>query len=121
MQEIAYSFFDNPIPRFRGLRRVPLCYRHVLPLRVVERYQCLVVGAAGGMLTVAITDEHDTSVLESLSRLTRHTIFPVRVDSARMHLLIRRIERREHRRGNVLRHSSIRYQFQVRSLVMLLR
>src|SRR6266700_1182581 len=115
MQETAYSLCGNPIPRFRGLRRVPLCYRRVLPLRVMKRYQCLVVGAARGVLTVAITHEHDTSAFEALSRLTGRTIFLVWVDSARMHLLIRRLERREHRRSNVLRRASLWYQLQVRS------
>ena len=89
------------IPRFRSLRRVPEPYRHVLPLKVMMRYQYLVVGAARDTLTVAITDRQDPSILTILSKLTGRAIFPVLVDPARMHLLIQRIDRDLNSRGYV--------------------
>ena len=93
MKETGHERHLRLIPRFRSLRRVPEPYRHVLPLKVIMRYQCLVVGAAQDTLTVAITDRQDTSILTILSKLTGRAIFPVLVDPVRMHLLIQRIDR----------------------------
>ncbi len=93
MKERVHSLDGSPIPRFRALRRVPPSYRSVLPLKVMKRYQCLVVGGAQDALTVAITDRQDTSILPLLRKLTGRVIFPVWVDPFRMRLLIRRLER----------------------------
>ncbi len=51
------------------------------------------------VLTVAITDRQNTSVIESLRRFTGQAIFPVLIDPTRMRLLIQRIERYEQSRG----------------------
>ena len=95
MKDPSESLHGSPIPHFRDIRRAPLRYRNILPLPLVKRYQCLVVGAAKGTLTLAITDTQDIEVIESLGRYTRKTIFPVLVDPRRMQLLIQRIERCE--------------------------
>ena len=95
MKEMTYKVRGSLIPHFLGLRRVPTRYRRALPLRVMKQFQCVVVGAAQGVFTVAIADCHDPFILEFLSRITRRTIFPVLVDSIRMRLLIQRLERQE--------------------------
>jgi hypothetical protein len=99
MKEIADTIGGDGIPRLKTLRRIPTPYRQTLPLNVIKQYQCLVVGAARGVLTVAITDAQDRLVIEALSALTGQRIFPVLVDPVRMRLLIRRMERYERRRG----------------------
>src|SRR5215831_13639768 len=92
MKEPTRRRHVGPIPNFAALRRVPMPYRSTLPLELMKRYQCLVVGAAKGALTVAITDLQDKSVLELLSAVTGCAIFPVWIHPARMQLLLRRIE-----------------------------
>jgi len=106
------------IPRFRSLRRVPLPYRDILPLKVMMRHQCLVVGASQDMLTVAITDRQDISILTLLSKLTGRTIFPVLVDPVRMHLLIQRIDRYQRSKGNVSDYLWYLHRLQVKAMVM---
>ncbi len=101
MTDSSESLDANPIPQLSELRRAPLRYRHILPLTIMKRYQCIVVGAAKGKLTIAITDSQNMEVIESLSRYTGKTIFPVLIDPKRMHLLLQRIERREQSRGNL--------------------
>ena len=120
MKETVQDRHVHLIPRFRSLRRVPTPYRDVLPLKVMMRHQCLVVGAAQDMLTVAITDRQDTSILTLLRKLTGRTIFPVLVDPVRMRLLVQRIERDERSKSNTLRHSCFAYSLQLRSILMLL-
>jgi len=93
-------------------------YRHVLPLKVMMRHQCLVVGATQDTLTVAITDQQDISILTLLSKLTGRTIFPVLVDPVRMHLLIQRIDRYQHSRDNVSDYLLYLHPLQVKSMVM---
>jgi type II secretion system (T2SS) protein E len=83
------------IPQYLVLRRVPMRYRRILPLTVMKRFQCIVIGSAPGVLTVAITDRQNTPVIESLRRFTGKAIFPVLIDPTRMRLLIQRIERYE--------------------------
>jgi hypothetical protein len=95
MNDFSESLDGNPIPQLSELRRAPLRYRHILPLTIMKRYQCIVVGAAKGKLTIAITDTQNMEVIESLSRYTGKAIFPVLIDPQRMHLLIQRIERGE--------------------------
>src|SRR2546426_3457299 len=103
IQGTAPRVHDNLIPQLRDLRRIPECYERMLPLKVMKRYRCVVIGSAQGVLTVAITDRHDTSVIKTLTRFIGRPIFPVWVKPARMHLLIKRMERRERREDEMLR------------------
>lgn len=127
MKDIADSVRGNLIPQLYVLRRVPTRYRRMLPLTIMKRFQCIVVGSAQGVLTVAITDRQDTSVIESLRSITGQAIFPVLIDPTRMRLLIQRIERYEqvfsartrHTREQVY-YSHMKRQFQVSSIMMLL-
>jgi predicted metalloprotease len=64
----------------------------------MKSYQFIVVGAAGGILTVAITNQQQRTIIQSLEKLTGYSIFTVFVDQSRMRLLIDRIERCEHRK-----------------------
>ena len=86
-------------------------------MKVMMHHQCLVVGAAQDMLTVAITDRQDISILTLLSKLTGRTIFPVLVDPVRMHLLIQRIDRYQHSRGNVSDYLLYLHRIQVKAMV----
>jgi hypothetical protein len=95
MKDIADNVRGSLIPQLFVLRRVPMRYRRTLPLTIMKRLQCIVVGSAPGILTVAITDRQNTSVIESLRELTGQAIFPVLIDPARMQLLIQRIEKYE--------------------------
>lgn len=95
MKNIANNVRGSLIPQLFVLRRVPVRYRQFLPLPVMKRFQCIVVGSAQGTLTVAITDPQNISAIESLRRITGQAIFPVLIDPNRMRLLIRRIERCE--------------------------
>src|SRR5205823_2942143 len=99
IREMANSLECSVIPRYCFLRRVPTRYQRVLPLNLMKHYQCIVVGAAQGTLTVAITGEEQVAVIESIKRLTGRTIFPVLIDPPRMQMLIQRIERCEQRRA----------------------
>ncbi len=96
MKDFSEGFDNSPIPHLREIRRAPMRYRHILPLTIIKRYQCLVVGAARGKLTIAFASKRNMKVIESLSRYTGKAIFPVLVDPMRMQLLIQRIERCEH-------------------------
>ena len=89
---------NSPIPRLDTVRRVPGRYHHILPLGLMKQYQCIVVGAAKGTLTIAIIDQQQRSIIESLEKLTGYTIFTVLIDPTRMQLLISRIERFESQR-----------------------
>jgi len=103
MQFTARSVHANPIPQFRDLRRIPTRYHNSLPLEVMKRYRCAVVGSAQGVLTVAIANQRDTSLIETLTRLTGHPIFPVWVKPTGMRLLLQRIARWEQRKDEMLR------------------
>ena len=98
MKDIANSVRGSLIPQLYVLRRVPIRYRRILPLPIMKRFQCIVVGSAQGVLTVAITDRQNTSVIESLREITGRAIFPVLIDPDSMRLLIQRIERCEQNR-----------------------
>ena len=93
--DIADNVRCSLIPQLFVLRHVPVRYRRTLPLTIMKRFQCIVVGSAPGILTVAITDRQNTSVIESLREFTGQAIFPVLIDPARMQLLIQRIEKYE--------------------------
>ena len=102
MAKMATGTFYSPIPRFDTIRRVPSRYHRIFPLELMKDYQFTVVGAAGNTLTVAITDQRQKYMLESLKKLSGHAVFPVFVDPARMRLLIERIERCEQRKYHQL-------------------
>jgi type II secretion system (T2SS) protein E len=95
MKDVADHVRGSLIPQLFVLRRAPMRYRRILPLIVMKQFQCIVVGSAPGVLTVAITDRENTSVIESLRKFTGQAIFPVLIDPKRMRLLIQRIERYE--------------------------
>ncbi len=131
MKNIADNMRGSLIPELFALRRVPMRCRQILPLAIMKQYQCIVVGSAPGVLTVAITDRQNTSVIESLREFTGQAIFPVLIDPNRMHLLIQRIERYEQSRSafysrtgkhtketGYYRHTTLRLQ--VNSMVVLL-
>ena len=99
MKDTADNVRGSLIPQLFALRRVPMCYRRILPLTVMKRFQCIVIGSAPGVLTVAITNRHNMLVIESLRNFTGQAIFPVLIDPNRMRLLIYRIERNEHSRN----------------------
>jgi hypothetical protein len=127
MKDIADSVRGNLIPQLYVLRRVPMRYRRILPLTIMKQFQCIVVGSAQGVLTVAITDRQNTSVIESLRSITGRAIFPVLIDPTRMHLLIQRIERYEQvfcaRTRNAREQAyylHMKRQFQASSIIMLL-
>lgn len=130
MKDIADSVRGSLIPQLYVLRRVPLRYRRMLPLPIMKRFQCMVVGSAQGVLTVAITDRQNTSAIESLRKITGQAIFPVLIDPDRMRLLIQRIERCEQNKQafySTTRQAreqayylSIRRQLTVSSIMMLL-
>ncbi len=95
MEKMADSSFYGPIPRLDTIRRVPGRYHRILPLELMKNYQFIVVGASRGTLTVAITDQEQRPIIESLKKLTGRSIFTVFIDPARMRLLIDRVERCE--------------------------
>ncbi len=97
MQDVADRVRGNLIPQLFVLRRVPTRYYSVLPLTIMKKYQCIVVGSAPGVLTVAITNRQSTLVIESLKKFTGQSIFPVLINPTKMRLLIQRIERNEYR------------------------
>lgn len=123
MKDIADSVRGNLIPQLYVLRRVPTRYRRMLPLTIMKRFQCIVVGSAQGVLTVAITDRQATSVIESLRSITGQAIFPVLIDPTRMRLLIQRIERYEQvffTRTRDVYYLHMKRRFQVSSIMLLL-
>ena len=101
MKDISESVHSNPIPQLDTLRRVPIRYRRILPFTIMKQYQCIVVGAERGILTVAIADRQNMAVIELLTKYTGQAIFPVLIEPDRMRLLIRRIERREQYGRNI--------------------
>ena len=92
MEEMACSVNGYGMPRFDTVRWVPKRFRGLLPLEVMKRYHCVVVGGAYGALTVAFIDEQSAYVIERLKKLTGQDIFPVLVNPIRMRLLLQRIE-----------------------------
>lgn len=95
MNDFSGSMYNYPVPQLNTLRRVPLRFRRILPLKIMQHYKCIVVGAAPGVLTVAIADRQNMAAIELLTKYTRRAIFPVLIDPDRMCLLIRRIEKFE--------------------------
>ena len=119
MKEMVDSTGYAIIPRLYILRRVQQQYHRVLPLNIMKRYQCIVVGDAQGVLTVAIANQEALTCMESIKKLTSRAVFPVLVDPARISLLIRRIERDERFRArtglNLFRYL---HYFQLRAITL---
>lgn len=120
LKDMAQDVRGDLIPQFPALRRVPTRYQRVLPLKMMKQYHCVVVGAAQGVLTVAIIDRYDTFLIEFLSKITGYTIFPVVIDSARMRTLIEHMEVHERRRYNRLKPSCFLHPRQAHAIVALL-
>jgi hypothetical protein len=108
------------IPRLVCLRRVPTCYQHILPLSIMKTYQCIVVGGEPGSLTVAITNRKNVALLKVLGELVGCTIFPVLIDPNHLHLLIRRMERAEHKKHKALNLMVSGYPLHLHSMLMFL-
>ncbi|HZU70454.1 MAG TPA: hypothetical protein VFA09_24495 [Ktedonobacteraceae bacterium] len=92
MKNMADTGHDKAIPYYNTLRRIPERYRETLSLSLMKQYQCVVIGSARGVVTVAISDHEDISILETMSRLLGRSIFPVLVSPVTIRLVIRRFE-----------------------------
>ncbi len=103
LKKVVLDVDNYVFPRFDTLRWVPVRYRRILPLSVMKRYQCIVIGGAQGRLTVAMTAPLDLSIIELLQRLTKCTIFPVLIAPERMRHLIQHIEYGEQHKKTVMR------------------
>jgi hypothetical protein len=117
LQERVYDIRGEVIPRLEAIRRVPVRYQRILPLWIMKRYRCAVIGGAPGALTLAVTDRESVWILETLRELTGCVIFVVLVDAGKMDLLIRRVERANHYRYSRLRPLSPYHPLRVRSMV----
>ncbi|HEY5002282.1 MAG TPA: hypothetical protein VII61_03975 [Ktedonobacteraceae bacterium] len=111
---------DVMIPKLWTLRRISGRYRYLLPIAVMKRHQCVVVGGEGSILTVAITKPMDTRIFNAIGVLTGCTIFPVLVEPVRMRLLIRRIERLEYAYYASMNSLAFYYALQQRSMLSFL-
>jgi len=113
----------NLIPRLNDVRRVSDRYHRVLPLPVIKRYQCIVVGKSARNLTIGIPEgeREQTDLLAFLQTLTGAAIFPVLVEPRRMHLLITRMERYQHFRRRYSRaYYVLQLPAQVRAVLSLI-
>lgn len=120
LRKMALGIRGDTIPQLSALRKVPSRYRQFLPLQVMKQYQCAVVGSAQGVLTLAITDRANTFLIETLERITGHSIFPVLVEPSQMRLLIRHLELYESHRHRGLKPSSFIHPHMVQPLIALL-
>lgn len=84
---------DDFLPRLHDVRRVAVRYQHMLPLAVMKKHQCVVLGATLHMLTIGVIERKDRRWFQLMQALTGMTIFPVLVEPERMRLLIGRVER----------------------------
>jgi hypothetical protein len=96
--EMVNGLSNGTLPRLPIIRRVPTRYSRMLPLTLMKQWQCTVVGAARGVLTVAISDSQQVATAASLEIITGQRIFFVLVDPPCMRLLISRLERYEHQK-----------------------
>jgi hypothetical protein len=109
------------VPRLRTLRRVSQQYWYCLPLQVMQKHQCIVVGGEQGVLTVAMADCRQTHLLTYLRLLTGCAIFPVQVDPARVRLLIKRVEWSLPVRRDLLRQASFYHPLMIRAMLTFCR
>src|SRR5436309_1764839 len=75
MRQIMVHDVLDVIPRLHRLRRVPRQYWYCLPLQVMKRHQCIVIGGEPGILTVAVADGRRTHIFTYLRLLTGCAIF----------------------------------------------
>jgi hypothetical protein len=101
MKNMADNGHDNAIPYYHTLRRIPERYREILSLPFMKRYQCVVIGSARGVITVAISDRQDISILETIGQLLGRPIFPVLVSPITIRLVIRRLEHDKRRNARI--------------------
>ncbi len=92
-KEQTEQVHDDFMPRLRDVRRVPVRYQRMLPLAVMKKHQCVVLGATPHMLTVGVIERKDRRWFLFMRTLTGMAIFPVLIEAERMQLLIERIER----------------------------
>ncbi len=107
MKDMADYGHDDPIPYYDNLRRIPKRYRETLPLSFMKQCQCVVIGSARGVLTVAISAQQDISMLETISQLLGHSIFPVLVSPVTIRLVIQRLEHDRRRKTRIIRQRSL--------------
>ena len=108
------------IPRLSTLRRIDPRYRRLLPLHVMKRYQCIVVGGKRGMLTVAVAGRHSEHVVAYLGQQTGCAIFPVSIEPERMRVLLQRAEWSECHKESVKRNTPFLHPLLLHSLLPLL-
>src|SRR5579863_2158422 len=75
VKTMVYDLQEGSIPRFYSLRRIPRECSSILPLEVMKRYQCVVVGLTGRTLTLAITHPRYLFLCKVISKLTGYTVF----------------------------------------------
>ncbi len=97
LKEMAYLVRQGPLPRLSSLRYIPLRYRGWLPQSVARRYQCLVIGLAQGVVTVALARPGNAAFYALLEEITSCTVFPVLAPPSSLRLAIRRLERDQRR------------------------
>jgi len=81
---------SQQLPRFDRVRWVPKRFKGMLPLEVMQRYQCIVVGGTQRKLTVAFASRQNAYVLAGLKKITGKEIFPVLMSPARLRRLLAR-------------------------------
>nr|BBH88627.1 hypothetical protein KTC_33780 [Thermosporothrix sp. COM3] len=108
------------IPGLRDLRHIPHRYRRLLPLQVMQKYQCAVIGKEGKLLTVAVVAQPKVDLYGFIYRLTGCAPFFVLIDPFRMHLLLQRVERFERQRTRLVDPYSPYHPLRVRPLFSLL-
>ena len=109
------------IPRLYTLRRIEPRYRHLLPLHIMKRYRCIVVGGKRGMLTVALTGGvYNEHIIAHLRQQTGCAIFPVLIEPERMRLLLQRAEWSECHKESVKRNKPLLHPLFLHSLLPLL-
>ena len=108
------------IPRLYALRRIEPRYRHVLPIHIMKRYQCIVVGGKRGMLPVALAKANSEHVTTYLRQHTGCSIFPVLIEPERMRVLLQRAEWSECHKESVKRNKPLLHPLLLRSLLSLL-
>lgn len=111
------SLSNGPTPTHVSIRRVPKRYHRVLPLSMMKRYQCVVIGSAKGVLTVAITSAEQKDTIQLLRSYTGRPIFTVLVEPTRMHLLISRIERCQKEKQKLSTYRSCLLRVQLSAIV----
>ena len=108
------------IPRLYTLRRIDPQYRRLLPIHIMKRYRCIVVGGKRGMLTVALTGVHNERIVMYLRQQTGCAIFPVHIEPERMRLLLQRAEWSESHKESVKRNNPLLHPLLLHSLLPLL-